>query len=408
MPKKIIFSLLIPIFCLGLSYAADENITITTYYPSPYGSYRDLRITNNLTLQAEPINNDGPQIQWRTAATGRHWNIDQVGDRLRFFTENGSNSSLEEKVTILENGNMGIGTITPGVKLTVMGQTYTGGGFTDQYPVGLKITETGHTTSHRSALDLGMWQIGQDTTGNGTRDLYIYDSVAGQSRININTIGYVGIGVAAPMDKLHVAGMTRTQGIEIDSRVTTGWAEQLRWRRGDGQETHLFYQDRSDTNSLGLYLGWGGFAKNVLKIGSPNNSTLTVGIGVTTPDQRYSLHTLNNILVRGVNIDSDARYKKNVKTIQNALDKINRMRGVEYEWKTNEFPEMNFSKEKQIGLIAQEVENVIPEIVSTNSNGYKSLDYSRTVAILIEAIKEQQKEISELKTKVAELGKLKK
>ena len=107
--KKLIFGLLISVFYLTLSYAADENITITTYYPSPYGSYRDLRITNNLTLQAEPINNDGPQIQWRTAATGRHWNIDQVGDRLRFFTEDSNNGTGAVRVSVEENGNMGIG-----------------------------------------------------------------------------------------------------------------------------------------------------------------------------------------------------------------------------------------------------------------------------------------------------------
>ena len=117
MLKKIIFSLIISVLFFTFSYAADENITITTYYPSPYGSYRDLRITNNLTLQAEPINNDGPQIQWRTATTGYHWNIDQyqdsTGARLRFFVEDSNNLNGAERMTILENGTVGIGLSNP-------------------------------------------------------------------------------------------------------------------------------------------------------------------------------------------------------------------------------------------------------------------------------------------------------
>ena len=76
MSKKIIFSLLISIFCLTLSYA-DETLTITTYYPSPYGIYRDLRVTHSIIMQTEPIISPAPQIEWRTTTNGRHWNIDQ-------------------------------------------------------------------------------------------------------------------------------------------------------------------------------------------------------------------------------------------------------------------------------------------------------------------------------------------
>jgi methionine synthase II (cobalamin-independent) len=89
---------------------------------------------------------------------------------------------------------------------------------------------------------------------------------------------------------------------------------------------------------------------------------------------------------------SDERIKTNIKTIENALQKTLLLRGVEY----NDFriePER-----KRIGLIAQEVELIIPEVVRTNDDdGMKSIEYQNLVGLLIEAIKDQQKQINELK-----------
>jgi len=87
---------------------------------------------------------------------------------------------------------------------------------------------------------------------------------------------------------------------------------------------------------------------------------------------------------------SDARWKQNITTIDSALAKVEQLRGVTYEWRTEEFPEKNFSKGTQVGLIAQEVEAVIPELVTTDNSGYKAVEYANLVAVLIEAVKEQQ------------------
>ena len=89
---------------------------------------------------------------------------------------------------------------------------------------------------------------------------------------------------------------------------------------------------------------------------------------------------------------SDERIKTNIKTIEYALDKVLLLRGVEY----NDFriePER-----KRIGLIAQEVELIVPEVVRTSEeDGMKSIEYQNLVGLLIEAIKDQQKQINELK-----------
>jgi hypothetical protein len=71
---------------------------------------------------------------------------------------------------------------------------------------------------------------------------------------------------------------------------------------------------------------------------------------------------------------------------------------VYYNWDRAKWPKKNFTEGKQVGLIAQEVEKVVPEVVNTDKEGYKSLSYDKLTAVLIEAVKEQQKEIETLKS----------
>jgi len=94
---------------------------------------------------------------------------------------------------------------------------------------------------------------------------------------------------------------------------------------------------------------------------------------------------------------SDGRYKSNIAQLSNMLTSVLALRGVTYNWKTEEFPEKEFTEELQIGFIAQELEKIFPELVYTDKNGYKAVDYSKLTPILLEATKEQQNLIEELK-----------
>ena len=89
---------------------------------------------------------------------------------------------------------------------------------------------------------------------------------------------------------------------------------------------------------------------------------------------------------------SDEQLKENISTIENSIDKVNALRGVDFNWKKN--------GKKQIGVIAQEVEKILPELVEEMPDGYKGVYYGNIVGLLIEAIKEQQKQIDELKEKI--------
>lgn len=85
----------------------------------------------------------------------------------------------------------------------------------------------------------------------------------------------------------------------------------------------------------------------------------------------------------------DARYKQNIITLPNALHNLLQLRDTEYYF-NNALPGMNSSWKKQTGLTAQEGERVFPELVITNREGYKSVNYLGLIPMMIESIKEQQ------------------
>ena len=100
---------------------------------------------------------------------------------------------------------------------------------------------------------------------------------------------------------------------------------------------------------------------------------------------------------------SDLRYKEHVTSLTNVLARLERLRGVEFNWNDRFRSTSPQATGRQIGVIAQEVEREFPELVMTDPQGYKSVDYGKLSAVLLEAIKEQQKEIEALKGSVEKL-----
>ena len=105
---------------------------------------------------------------------------------------------------------------------------------------------------------------------------------------------------------------------------------------------------------------------------------------------------------------SDKNLKENIINITNALEKVQKIRGVEFDW-TQEYIDARggeddyFVRKHDTGVIAQEVEEVLPEVVATRDDGTKAVKYDRMVGLLIEAIKEQQSQIDSLKQTIEEL-----
>jgi trimeric autotransporter adhesin len=118
------------------------------------------------------------------------------------------------------------------------------------------------------------------------------------------------------------------------------------------------------------------------------NNGGNIGIGLNNPSAK--LHVNGTIRSNAINETSDIRFKKNIQPIEKSLNKILQLEGVTYNWRKDEFPDNNFNNKLQYGLIAQDLEKVIPELVNTDDEGWKSVEYSHVVPLLIEAIKEQQ------------------
>ena len=102
---------------------------------------------------------------------------------------------------------------------------------------------------------------------------------------------------------------------------------------------------------------------------------------------------------------SDKRLKENIRPIPWAVDKVKQINGVYFDWiplSEEEEKTIHGNKGHDIGVIAQEIEEILPELVTTRDNGYKAVKYDKIVALLIEAIKEQQGEIDELRRRINE------
>ena len=127
----------------------------------------------------------------------------------------------------------------------------------------------------------------------------------------------------------------------------------------------------------------------------------------------------NVVKVNGAQVStSDQRFKENIQTLNGSLQKITSIRGVSFNWKTND--EINkikgiqtdsvdnsrLQEGTQLGVIAQEVEEVLPELVYTDEAGFKSVDYVKITPVLIEAVKELKAEKDDLQKQVDELRKM--
>ena len=126
-----------------------------------------------------------------------------------------------------------------------------------------------------------------------------------------------------------------------------------------------------------------------------------IGIGTSSP--QALLHVTGSISGSSIQASgditafysSDERLKDNVTPIASAIDKIRKIGGYEFDWNDN-----SEHSGHDVGVIAQEIEKVLPEVVTTRGNGYKAVRYEKIVALLIAALNEQQLQIDELKSKI--------
>jgi len=145
-------------------------------------------------------------------------------------------------------------------------------------------------------------------------------------------------------------------------------------------------------------------ANNQLSIGNSiyglgmGTATPKIGIGNSTPT--VALDVTGDVKVSGVlSTPSDMRLKKDIETLTDVLSKIEQLRGVRYEYKDQQ----KYAVGPQVGVIAQELQKVFPELVRTDPDGFLSVNYSQLTGVLIQAVKEQQQEIDLLKKQMKQV-----
>ncbi|PID70281.1 hypothetical protein CSB37_02755 [bacterium DOLZORAL124_38_8] len=321
------------------------------------------------------------------------------------------------RFVVTQAGNVGIGTTAPSAKFQVVGSG--------------KLAKIGHIVLERG-----------DEINRYDGGLYIQYRTPGKTILNKGG-GNVGIGTTEPGAKLHVAGNVIASTPTANNHLTTKkYVDDLgatllaaigSGNGGDNLGNHTATEElilssegfsvsfgdiggaflnQNDGFLIGddnaqLKAGFGelelldGDDSVKLKLQASGNSYLNggnVGIGTTNPE--YKLDVLGKIRMdasihRDSLASSDQRLKKNIKTIDSALSKVNKLRGVTFDWKKDNKP--------SVGFIAQEVEKILPQIVHTDAKGMKSVGYSNITAVLVEAVKELTAENQELKQRLEAL-----
>jgi hypothetical protein len=140
--------------------------------------------------------------------------------------------------------------------------------------------------------------------------------------------------------------------------------------------------------------------------GTYNVFARKVSVGTTGSPGIYTLYVAGNAYSTGTWGTSDIRWKKNLQPIGNVIPDILLLNGYRFNWRKDEFPEMNFDNDEQIGLVAQDVEKIFPELVKTDDKGYKAVSYEKLSVLLLEGMKAQQKQIDAQNSRIENLEKL--
>ena len=326
---------------------------------------RGVLFTGTLGSGTIPIEGSGTRMMWypKTAAFRVGW-----VDGTQWDDGNIGNYSVA----------MGINTTASGPFSTAMGAETTASGIFST-AMGDRTTASG---SHSTAM-------GREIKASGDYSVAIALNDQNGTNVTENNKmaimgGFVGIGTIAPRARLHVDNRIRigkdptypsvfgeifhqggSNGFKINANAAGGWADM-----------HL----QTDGNTR-LFIESGG----------------NIGIGTTSPTKM--LYVQGSSGGTQVWSSSDFRYKKNIDTIQNALSGVKHLRGVTYEWKNQSTNESTgFDDKVHYGLIAQEVEETIPELVDNvgETKLMKHIEYNGLIGILIEAIKDQQQMIDDL------------
>ena len=355
------------------AYVVDTSLAQYNIALNPIGGNVGIGLTN----PAKPLHIYAASNQLRIEDSTNGKKYDLNVDSSNFMVDD--MSAGVNRFTIANGGNTGVGTSSPSYKFDVYGED----------DVTMRIHRPNSGLASTDSCGIGFSQRGDGNTSttdtragifsNYNGDLFLAVEAAGN--LNSNPIDHsalfieganarVGIGTTSPSSKLHIE---------------------------DASSPVVLVRDTTNNCTLQMY------AQNSnVHIGTSSNHSLFFD---TNNTQRVELTTAgvlncgNDVAAFGTL--SDITLKENIKVIENPLDKVKQIRGVNFSYKKD--------GRKSTGLIAQELEKVLPNAIFTTNEinddkEIKAIRYGNVVGLLVEAIKEQQEQIEELKAKLEEVA----
>lgn len=315
------------------------------------------------------------------------------GTEIRFQTTTNTTLPVNDRMIIGHDGKIGIGTMTPASKLEVAG-----GGIVSSY------SEAGRSTTDgamRFTASTGAVLF----DANGNKRVSWND---GQADLAIRSGHYFDGG----LPKYHKETGDADGGAAMLKMLTDGvpGTIELSVAAVGAPAGFVNYNNRimiQDGTGIVLSTG-GGSMQERMRIKTDG----LVGIGTSNPQYKLDvsggdINASGNVRSAGVVLTSDERFKTDIQVIENATEKLKQLAGVSYVWRRDEFPDRHFNDRKQIGVIAQDVEKIFPELVDKDAKGYLSVNYPGLIAPLIQSVKEQDERISELENSHREIASLK-
>ena len=351
-----------------------------------------------------------PQAKIYTSSSG------SFKTKLHFSTAVGTTNAdtlAVEVMTLDSAGNVGIGTDSPDAKLKVslgsdervwLNTTVSGGA-----GAGLIIGHENNGDSDTSPLYYAIPDGTDNVMYIGTRNNFdLAIRTHWENRIYIKKDGNVGIGTDSPNYKLDVnigSLPVRIKGggagvqLILDRDHDNYWSEFRSSHHWDTYRSSTTTYTQSSTGTP-MFLNYYSSGNVIICYGGGN-------VGIGTPSTGHKLHVDGDVFAKtsiSTNGDitafasSDKRLKNNITPIQNPLEKLKKINGYTFDW--IEKKDIHSNKGNDIGVIAQEIEEVLPEITTTRDNGYKAVRYEKLTPFLISCIKDQQKQIENQQSQI--------
>jgi len=369
--------------CVGLDCVDGENFGFDTIRVKE----NNTRIQFDDTSTSAGFASNNWQIRANSSASG--------GGNFLAFVDQGTTGNSETGTIVFEVdagapanslrvssvGNIGVGTATPVLDIHV--------NTTDTPAMRLEQNNSGGFTAQT-------WDVAgneanffvRDVT-SGSRLPFRIRPGAPTSSIDIAANGFVGIGTASPS----LVGGSSTQIIEISGTSNPG----LAIRNTTGSRQYLMYVGSTGNNLLNIFDATAGADRITV------NTTGQVGIGTTAPTDLLSVNgTASKPGGGSWAVFSDERLKNIKGRFNTGLNAVMQLQPIRYEYKSDNALGLK-SEGEHVGFGAQSLKKVIPEAVSSTESGYLTVNNDPIIWTMLNAIKEQQKEIEQLKTEVRRL-----